>query len=187
MSASADITFMGHMCYDEIHPFGGEPATAPGSAVLCGAMAAARVGAKVCVVTRVNTEDDHILDPMRELGVEAAMLGPWCDGPLFRTSLASSPGLRARLEAIVRDFPGADYLATARDRVERDWTVPDRLHEITCRTTVVSAALTLPGFRAWGDEIAATIPGARQVVIQGVGHLLPLECPERLAEEILAV
>ncbi len=71
---AVDITFMGHMCYDEIHPFGGEPATAPGSAVLCGAMAAARVGAKVCVVTRMSTEDDHILNPMRELGVECVLV-----------------------------------------------------------------------------------------------------------------
>ena len=55
MKKSVDITFMGHMCYDEIHPFGEEPTTAPGSAVLCGAMAAARVGANVCVVTRMST------------------------------------------------------------------------------------------------------------------------------------
>jgi hypothetical protein len=74
MKKSFDITFMGHMCYDEIHPFQGEPATAPGSAVLCGAMAAARVGAKVCVVTRMSTEDDHILNPMRELGVECILI-----------------------------------------------------------------------------------------------------------------
>lgn len=71
---AVDITFMGHMCYDEIHPFGGEPATAPGSAVLCGAMAAARVGAKVCVVTRMSTEDDNILNPMRDLGVECVLV-----------------------------------------------------------------------------------------------------------------
>jgi sugar/nucleoside kinase (ribokinase family) len=74
MSKQFDITFMGHMCYDEIHPFGGKPATAPGSAVLCGAMAAARVGATVCVVTRMSREDNHILDPMRKLGVECILI-----------------------------------------------------------------------------------------------------------------
>jgi len=71
---AVDITFMGHMCYDEIHPFGAQPTTAPGSAVLCGAMAAARVGSKVCVVTRMSKEDDHILNPMRELGVECVLV-----------------------------------------------------------------------------------------------------------------
>jgi sugar/nucleoside kinase (ribokinase family) len=74
MTKTTDITFIGHMCYDEIHPFGGEPSTAPGSAVLCGAMAAVRVGARVTVVTRMSPEDEHILDPMRALGVECVLI-----------------------------------------------------------------------------------------------------------------
>ena len=74
MTQPTDITFMGHMCYDEIHPFGGEPSTAPGSAVLCGAMAAARVGARVTVVTRMSPADEHVLEPMRALGVECVLI-----------------------------------------------------------------------------------------------------------------
>jgi sugar/nucleoside kinase (ribokinase family) len=74
MTKPTDITFIGHMCYDEIHPFGGTPATAPGSAVLCGAMAAARVGARVSVVTRMNPADDHILNPMRDIGVDCVLV-----------------------------------------------------------------------------------------------------------------
>lgn len=74
MTRSTDITFLGHMCYDEIHPFGGTPTTAPGSAVLCGAMAAARVGCKVMVVTRMSPADAAILEPMRNLGVECILI-----------------------------------------------------------------------------------------------------------------
>jgi len=74
MTQPVDITFMGHMCYDEIHPFGAPPATAPGSAVLCGAMAAARVGASVTVVTRMSTEDEHILKPMQDLGIDCVLV-----------------------------------------------------------------------------------------------------------------
>lgn len=74
MNTSTDITFMGHMCYDEIHPFAGEATTAPGSAVLCGAMAAVRVGCSVTVVTRMNPDDEWILDPLRELGVECVLI-----------------------------------------------------------------------------------------------------------------
>ena len=74
MTSTTDITFMGHMCYDEIHPFGGDAATAPGSAVLCGAMAAARVGANVTIVTRMNVADEPILDPMRTLGVHCVLI-----------------------------------------------------------------------------------------------------------------
>lgn len=64
-----DITFAGHMCFDEIHPFGGEPRVAPGSAVLCGAMAAARIGKKVAVVVKMARSDDAILEPMRRVGI----------------------------------------------------------------------------------------------------------------------
>ena len=66
-----DIAFVGHMCYDEITPYRGTPAVSPGSAVLCGAAAAARVGQRVAVVTRMATADAGILAPLEELGVEA--------------------------------------------------------------------------------------------------------------------
>lgn len=74
MTPPTDITFMGHMCYDEIHPFGGEASTAPGSAVLCGAMAAARAGARVTVVTRMSPADEQILQPMRALGIDCVLI-----------------------------------------------------------------------------------------------------------------
>ena len=45
-----ELAFVGHMCFDEIVPFEGLPRVAPGSAVLCGALAAARIGTKVAVV-----------------------------------------------------------------------------------------------------------------------------------------
>lgn len=65
-----DITFVGHMCFDEITPFGGETKIAPGSAVLCGAMVAARIGKKVAVVTKMSEKDKEILKPMEELGID---------------------------------------------------------------------------------------------------------------------
>lgn len=71
---SIDITFLGHLCYDEIHPYGGEVQIAPGSAVLCGATAAARVGCRVAVVTRMSPRDAHILEPLRELGVACTLI-----------------------------------------------------------------------------------------------------------------
>jgi sugar/nucleoside kinase (ribokinase family) len=64
-----DIAFIGHVCYDEVVPFEGQTRIAPGSAVLCGAMAAARVGKKVTVVTRISETDDHIMNPMRDAGM----------------------------------------------------------------------------------------------------------------------
>jgi sugar/nucleoside kinase (ribokinase family) len=74
MPNSYDITFVGHMCYDEIVPFGGEPRVAPGSAVLCGAMVAARVGKRVAAVVKMAPRDEAILEPMRELGVDTYLI-----------------------------------------------------------------------------------------------------------------
>lgn len=69
-----DITFVGHMCRDEIIPFGGAPIVAPGSAVLCGAMVAARVGKKVAAVVKMAEADDALLQPLREVGVDTFVI-----------------------------------------------------------------------------------------------------------------
>jgi sugar/nucleoside kinase (ribokinase family) len=66
---TADLAFVGHMCLDEVIPFGGSPRVAPGSAVLCGALAAARIGTRVAVVTRMSPGDEEILEPMRQIGI----------------------------------------------------------------------------------------------------------------------
>jgi sugar/nucleoside kinase (ribokinase family) len=70
MPEKYDITFVGHMCYDEIIPFGGQPHVAPGSAVLCGAMVAPRVGKKVAAVVKMAKKDEGICQPMKDLGVD---------------------------------------------------------------------------------------------------------------------
>jgi Sugar kinases, ribokinase family len=69
-----DITFIGHMCYDEVIPFGGSPIIAPGSAVLCGAMVAARVGKKVAAVVKMSRDEEHINNPMKEQGVDVFVI-----------------------------------------------------------------------------------------------------------------
>jgi sugar/nucleoside kinase (ribokinase family) len=74
MSRKYDITFVGHMCYDEIIPFGGKPHIAPGSAVLCGAMVAARVSKKVAAVVKMAKPDEAILQPMKDVGVDTYLI-----------------------------------------------------------------------------------------------------------------
>lgn len=70
MKQRYDVTFIGHMCYDEIIPFQGKAHIAPGSAVLCGAMAAVRTGRKVAAVVRMAKADEHIVQSMRDAGVD---------------------------------------------------------------------------------------------------------------------
>jgi sugar/nucleoside kinase (ribokinase family) len=71
---SYDITFIGHMCYDEIIPFGGKPMVAPGSAVLCGAMVGARIGKKIAAVVKMAPQDENILEPLKNAGVDTYLI-----------------------------------------------------------------------------------------------------------------
>lgn len=122
----------------------------------------------------------------RSEGIEAAMLGPWASSPLFEFSF-SKPHIREAAMVINRDFPGAEYLATQRDRIEREWKVPDRLSEIGVTTTVIAGDRETPGFRAYAEEAAAGIPDARIEIFENCGHLLPLEEPDRVARTIIDV
>ena len=133
------------------------------------------------------------MDTLREVarvirteGVAAAMEGPWARSPLFEHSFTKA-GVREAAAAITRDFPGAEYLATQRDRVERSWSVPDRLEEISLPTLVAVGGSDMPGFRAYAEEAAAGIPGADLEIFEDCGHLLPLEEPERVAALIIRV
>ncbi len=122
----------------------------------------------------------------RSEGIEAAMLGPWASNPLFEFSF-SKADVREAAMAINRDFPGAEYLATQRDRIEREWTVPERLPEIDVSTVVIAGDRETPGFRAYAEEAAEGIPGARIEFYENCGHLLPLEEPDRVAQTIIGV
>ena len=73
-----DITFIGHMCYDEVKPFGGEPIIAPGSAVLCGAMVTARIGVKTAAVVKMSLDEEKINQPMKDLGVDVHVIPADC-------------------------------------------------------------------------------------------------------------
>ena len=69
-----DIAFLGHMCYDEVVPFGGERTVRPGSAVLCGAMAAAGCGKRIGAIVKMSPADESILQPMRDAGIDTILI-----------------------------------------------------------------------------------------------------------------
>ncbi len=71
---NGDIAFIGHMCFDEVVPYLGTRRVAAGSAVLCGALAAARAGTRVIVVTRMALQDDEILESLRQNGVDVHVI-----------------------------------------------------------------------------------------------------------------
>jgi pimeloyl-ACP methyl ester carboxylesterase len=137
--------------------------------------------------------EDVFMDTLRRVarvvrsdGVKAAMLGPWMESPLFAHSLTKE-GISDSIRSMVEDFPGAEFLATERDRVERSWTIPKRLAEISTPTRIMVGEHEMAGFRAYADEAAAEIPGATLEIVPGCGHLLPLEAPDTVAEMIVGL
>ena len=123
---------------------------------------------------------------IRTEGITEAMAGPWAANPLFAHSFTKE-GIREAVADIVKDFPGAEFLATERDRVERDWKLPNRIGEITVPTRVMVGEKEMPGFKAFAEEAANGIPGAVLKVVPDCGHLLPLEAPDAVAEMIIGL
>jgi len=72
------ITFIGHMCYDEVKPYGEDPIIAPGSAVLCGAMVTAKIGVKTAAVVKMSQDEERINQPMKDLGVDVFVIPADC-------------------------------------------------------------------------------------------------------------
>ena len=68
------IAFIGHMCYDEVTPFGGGTIVAPGSAVLCGATVTARIGVRTAAVVKMSPDEEHIVQPLKDLGVDVFLV-----------------------------------------------------------------------------------------------------------------
>jgi len=72
------VSFIGHMCYDEVTHFRGDTVVAPGSAVLCGAMVTARVGVKTAAVVKMSSDEQHINQPMIDAGVDVYVIPADC-------------------------------------------------------------------------------------------------------------
>ena len=76
----------------------------------------------------------------------------------------------------------ASDVAEAPDPVEED---PSVLEALALPTLVVVGEHDMVDFRQSADSFAAAIPGARSELIEGAGHLAPLETPERFRELLL--
>jgi len=102
-STDFDIVFVGHACRDEVVPFDAKPYRQTGSAVLCGAAVAGRIGATAAIITRMNPADDDLLQPLRETGIKVFVVA--ADVTAFARVVHPSPSVDDRRLFVVRD-PG---------------------------------------------------------------------------------
>ncbi|WP_342105610.1 alpha/beta fold hydrolase [Methylobacterium sp. SI9] len=95
---------------------------------------------------------------------------------------ADDAALIARIRAMGDRLGGAVFLRQAGQARESD---REHLGRITCPTLVVAAAQDALRSLEEARELQAGIPGAILAVIDGSGHMLPLETPAALAAVIV--
>jgi 3-oxoadipate enol-lactonase/4-carboxymuconolactone decarboxylase len=90
--------------------------------------------------------------------------------------------VRDAAAAIMREVPAATLAASCRALVAHD--TRDRLHQVTAPTLVMVGAEDTETPESYARAIAERIPGARLVVVPGAGHLLNVEAPEAVNDEL---
>jgi pimeloyl-ACP methyl ester carboxylesterase len=124
--------------------------------------------------------DDETAQVFRDLraaidagGVPAARR-VWFDSAFFAPA-RRDPVIADRIAAMVDTYAGLDWLGDDPHRPRPAlfaW-----VGTITVPVTVVVGELDVPSFREMAERIAARVPGARLVVVPGVGHMANMEAP----------
>ena len=96
------------------------------------------------------------------------------------------PELAAELRATLLDADRRSYLACYRVFATADQELWPRLPEITAPTLAITGADDPGSTPEMTHRLAATIRGARAVIVPGVRHLLPMQAPDTFVQHILS-
>ena len=111
------------------------------------------------------------------VGGMAAALPILLEHPLFSPA-NTQPAVASRLAEILSDYSGW-HAMHADPAIELDPPAIQRLCEVHAPTLVVVGEKDLNDFHVIASLLANNIPGARQVLVPGAGHVLPIEAPDR--------
>ncbi len=124
------------------------------------------------------------LDAANELELQL-----WIDG-VGRTSGEVDPAVRERVRVMNRAVLAREAANDEGGEPQRlDPPAIERLYEIAVPTLVIVGDRDVPDILANAERLVAGIAGARKVVLPGVAHLPPMECPaefNRLVLDFLA-
>jgi pimeloyl-ACP methyl ester carboxylesterase len=146
-----------------------------------------RVAGLVLIATsaRADTPDQE-----RRKALQATRAGRGAFGGLTRAAIASTlhPDRMDDAELIERIRAMSVRLGADVFRRQCMLARPgdlDRLSDIRCPTLILAAAADRVRTMAEAKELHAGIAGSDLVVVEGAGHMLPLEAPDRLAKIIV--
>ena len=123
--------------------------------------------------------DDALADRIESIGV-TAFVDEWLDQPLFAGLDPSRRGVEDRLRNTAAGLASSLRLAGTGTQ-EPLW---ERLGGLRVPTLVIAGADDAK-FVALGERLAGTIPGADLVVVDGAGHTVHLEQPDRFLAALL--
>lgn len=134
---------------------------------------------------RIGTDEswNARIAAVRDGGLEAiadAVMDRWFSAP-FRNA---EPGVVAAWRTLVARMPAAGYIAACEALRDADLTEVSRRIAVPTRVACGSADLATPPDLV--REAASLIPGARFDIIDGAGHLPPVETPAAVAAMIRA-
>ncbi|MDI6619841.1 MAG: hypothetical protein QME45_14515 [Clostridiales bacterium] len=69
-----DITFIGHMCFNEIIPYRGKSNVSYGGSILLSTAVSSRIGKRTAVIVKMAESDKYMLKSMRELGADVYII-----------------------------------------------------------------------------------------------------------------
>jgi 3-oxoadipate enol-lactonase len=101
----------------------------------------------------------------------------WAEHAFFGAA-RQQPAVMARIAAMIDDYSGWHF-AHAGSGIERRLTprTAEVLKDFALPALVVVGAEDVPDFQEIADEIVKRLPGARKVVLPGVGHMCNMEDP----------
>jgi 2-succinyl-6-hydroxy-2,4-cyclohexadiene-1-carboxylate synthase len=128
--------------------------------------------------------DEALAERIERDGI-ADFVTAWERSPVFATHAALDPELLARQRAIRRASDPAGLAASLRAAGQGAMEPLDgRLGDVTAPTLVIGGTLDTVG-RPRAEQVAARIPGARLVLLDGVGHTPHLEAPAAFRRLVL--
>ena len=128
-------------------------------------------------VRRFGEEEDKLLDAGDLEGAVELNLRMWVDGPR-RPPDAVDPAVRAKVGEMQRRAFEVQ-LAAEPGRLQRlEPPAAERLADVAAPTLVLVGDADHADVVERAELLAARIPGARQVVLPGVAHMINLERPE---------
>lgn len=135
--------------------------------------------------TRAEPDDDAGRERRKGVAQKARSEGSGAiaDSPPPLLSEGADPSLWERVKAMIRRQDGEAIAAASLGMAQRPDSLPI-LPEITVPTTVIVGSADTLTPPAMSETMAAAIPGAELVVLDGAGHLSNLEQPQGFTDSL---